>query len=116
MKKILIGVLIAAALGSAAFFLFKGNKDELNFKTEKVAKGDIVSSITASGAVNAVTTVLVGPQVSAPIKNIYVDFNSVVKQGQLRAQIDPAIFEAQVEQAKANLLSTKANVEKANVE
>lgn len=115
MKKILIGVLIAAALGSAAFFLFKGNKDEMNFKTEKVAKGDIVSSITASGAVNAVTTVLVGTQVSGTIKNIYVDFNSVVKQGQLIAQIDPAIFEAQVEQAKANLLSAKANVEKANV-
>jgi len=115
MKKILIGVLIAAALGSAAFFLFKGNKDEMNFKTEKVAKGDIVSSITASGSVNAVTTVLVGTQVSGTIKNIYVDFNSIVKQGQVIAQIDPAIFEAQVEQAKANLLSAKANVEKAAV-
>jgi len=115
MKKIFIGVLIAVVLGSAAFFLFKGNKDEMNFKTEKVAKGNIVSFITASGAVNAVTTVLVGTQVSGTINNIYVDFNSIVKQGQIIAQIDPAIFEAQVEQAKANLLSAKANVEKAAV-
>lgn len=115
MKKIFIGVLIAVALGSAAFFLFKGNKDEMNFKTERAARGDIVSFITASGTVNAVTTVLVGTQVSGTIKNIYVDFNSIVKQGQAIAQIDPAIFEAQVEQAKANLLAAKANVEKANV-
>lgn len=115
MKKIFIGILTAALIGVAAFYLFRGDKDEMNFKTEKAAKGDIVSSITASGAVNAVTTVLVGTQVSGTIKNIYVDFNSIVKQGQVIAQIDPAIFEAQVEQAKANLLSAKANVEKANV-
>jgi HlyD family secretion protein len=59
-----------------------------------------------------VTTVLVGTQVSGSIKNIYADFNSPVKKGQLIALIDPAIFEAQVNQAKANLLSAKANLEK----
>ena len=115
MKKILIGILIVAALGFAAFLLFSEKKNEMNFRTEKAVKGDIVSSITASGAVNAVTTVLVGTQVSGTIKNIYVDFNSVVKKGQLIAQIDPAIVESQVAQAKANLLSAKANVEKAAV-
>ena len=61
------------------------------------------------------TTVLVGTQVSGTIKNIYVDFNSPVKKGQLIAQIDPAIFDAQVAQARANVLSAKANVEKAAV-
>ena len=70
--------------------------------------------VTASGNVNAVTTVLVGTQVSGTIKTIYADFNSPVKNGQLIAQIDPAIFEAQVEQARANLLSAKANLEKAD--
>ena len=63
---------------------------------------------------NAVTTVLVGTQVSGTIKNIYVDFNSPVKKGQLIAMIDPSTFEAQVEQARANLLSAKANLEKAD--
>lgn len=115
MKKIFIGILTAALIGVAAFYLFRGDKDEMNFRTEKAARGDIVSAITASGAVNAVTTVLVGTQVSGTVKNIYVDFNSIVKQGQVIAQIDPALFEAQVAQAKANLLAAKANVEKAEI-
>jgi len=71
-----------------------------------------VATVSATGTVNAVTTVLVGTQVSGTIKHIYVDFNSSVKKGQPIAQIDPSTFEAQVEQARANLLSAKANVEK----
>jgi HlyD family secretion protein len=90
----------------------KAREKDLKFRTEKVAKGDIVSSVTAAGTVNAVTTVLVGTQVSGTIKHIYVDFNSPVKQGQLIALIDPATFEAQVEQARANLLAAKANLKK----
>jgi HlyD family secretion protein len=115
MKKIFIGVIVAALLGTAAFYFFRGDKDEMKYRTEKAARGDIVSAITASGAVNAVTTVLVGTQVSGTIKNIYVDFNSIVKQGQVIAQIDPALFEAQVAQARANVIAAQANVEKAEV-
>ena len=114
MKKILIGSAIVIVLGIVAFFAFKKKEDGLNFRTEKISKGDIVEMVTASGNVNAVTTVLVGTQVSGTIKTIYADFNSPVKNGQLIAQIDPAIFEAQVEQARANLLSAKANLEKAD--
>lgn len=107
-----IGILIIAAI--AAVFLFKSESTkEKGFKTEKATRGEIVSTVTATGTVNAVTTVLVGTQVSGTIKNIYVDFNSSVKKGQVIAQIDPATFEAQVEQAKANLLSAHANLEKA---
>ena len=62
------------------------------------------STVTATGTVNAVTTVLVGTQVSGTIKNLFADFNSLVKKGQILAQIDPATFQAQVEQAQANLL------------
>lgn len=115
MKKILIGVLIVTVLGITAFIFFRNKDNGLKYRTEKLSKGDIVQSITATGAVNAVTTVLVGTQVSGTIKNIYVDFNSPVKKGQLIAQIDPAIFDAQVAQARANVLSAKANVEKAEV-
>lgn len=115
MKKTLIAIVAVIAIG-IVIFLISGNKDnELKFRTEKVSRGDIVSTVTASGTVNAVTTVLVGTQVSGTIKNIHVDFNSPVKKGQLIAQIDPATFEAQVEQAKGNLLSAKANLEKAEV-
>src|SRR4030042_1200422 len=70
-------------------------------------------AVSATGTVNPVTTVLVGTQVSGTIKELYVDFNSSVKKGKMIARIDPALFEAQVNQAKANFLSAKANLEKA---
>ena len=113
MKKILISVTIVILLGIAAFFLLKNKNEEPKFRTEKVTRGNITEAITASGTVNPVTTVLVGTQVSGTIKSIYADFNSPVKKGQLIAQIDPAAFEAQEEQARANLLAAKANLEKA---
>lgn len=113
MKKILIigGIIIVIAVGG--FLLFRGNGKEPKFRFDKVVKGDVEMAVTATGTVNPVTTVLVGTQVSGTIKNIYVDFNSPVKKGQLIARIDPALFEAQVNQARANLFSAKANLEKA---
>jgi HlyD family secretion protein len=113
MKKILIisGIIIVIAVGG--FLLFRGNGKEPKFRFDKVVRGDIKMAVTATGTVNPVTTVLVGTQVSGTIKNIYVDFNSPVKKGQLIAQIDPALFEAQVNQSRANLFSAKANLEKA---
>lgn len=115
MKKILIISAIIVVIAIAGFFLFRGKGNEPKFRTQKVVRGDIEMAITATGTVNPVTTVLVGTQVSGTIKKIYVDFNSPVKKGQLIALIDPALFEAQVNQAKANLLSAKANLEKAEV-
>jgi HlyD family secretion protein len=113
MKKIAIISAIIIVIGIAVFFLFRGKNNEPKFRTDKVVKGDIEMAVTATGTVNPVTTVLVGTQVSGTIKNIYVDFNSPVKKGQLIARIDPALFDAQVNQARANLLSAKANLEKA---
>jgi HlyD family secretion protein len=112
-KKIIIGGIILIAVAATAFFLLRNNGGEVKFRTEKVTKGDIEMAVTATGTVNPVTTVLVGTQVSGTVKNIYVDFNSPVKKGQLIARIDPALFEAQVNQARANLLSAKANMDKA---
>ncbi|MBI3584326.1 MAG: efflux RND transporter periplasmic adaptor subunit [Nitrospinae bacterium] len=118
MKKILIGILILLILGTIAFVSFRNKNNELKFKTEKVTRGDIEATVTATGTVNAVTTVLVGTQVSGTIKNIYVDFNSPVKKGQVIAEIDPAQFTTKVRQAEANLESAKASVEnaRANIE
>jgi len=113
MKKVLIIFVLVAAVGAGAYLALKKGNQEIAFRTERVVRGDIVASVTATGTVNAVTTVLVGTQVSGTIKTLYVDFNSRVKKGQLIAQIDPALFEAQVGQAKANLYSAKANLEKA---
>jgi HlyD family secretion protein len=85
------------------------------YKTEKISRGEIKALVTATGTVNAVTTVSVGTQVSGTIKRLMVDYNSPVKKGQLLAQIDPANVQAQVDQANANLWSAKATMEKAAV-
>jgi len=113
MKKILAVIVISAVIFAVAFISFRNRGNAVKYRTEKVTRGDIEAVITATGTVNAVTMVLVGTQVSGTIKNIYVDFNSPVKKGQVIARIDPATFEAQVGQARANLLAAKANLEKA---
>ncbi len=113
MKKISVAIVILILAGSAAFIGLKDNKKEPKFRTEEVTRGDIEASVSATGTVNAVTTVLVGTQVSGTVKEIYADFNSPVKKGQLIARIDPASFEAQADQAMANLLLAKANLQKA---
>ena len=115
MKKIIIGLIVVIALGVVLFFVFKNKDGKQKFVTDKITRGDIKSTVSATGTVNAVTTVQVGTQVSGTIQKLFVDFNSPVKKGQLLAQIDPAIFDAQVGQARANLLSAKANLEKSQV-
>jgi HlyD family secretion protein len=113
MKKI-IAVIVGAVIVGVVAYIFLVKKDNgVKYRTEKVARGNIQSTVTATGSVNAVVNVLVGTQVSGTIKTLYVDFNSTVKKGQVIAQIDPATFEAQVAQAKANVLSAKANLNKA---
>lgn len=113
MKKPLYGITVFLALVGVLIyaFLYKGNN--IKYKTEKITRGVIQSICTATGTVNPLTTVLVGTQVSGRIKELYADYNSPVKKGQLIAEIDPATFEAQLEQARANLLSAKASQEKA---
>lgn len=115
MKKFLIALVIIIAVGIALFFVFKNKDNKTKFITEKITSGDIKSTVSATGIVNAVTTVQVGTQVSGTIKKLFVDYNSPVKNGQLLAQIDPSIFEAQVGQARANLQVAKANLEKSLV-
>jgi HlyD family secretion protein len=113
MKKLAIaitlGVIVTVAL---IFFAVRGNSSS-PYKTDKAAKGDIRSACIATGTVNPTTTVLVGTQVSGRIKELYADFNSPVTKGQLIALIDPAPFESQLEQARANLLSAQAGLAKA---
>ena len=88
-----------------------GGKD-VQYRTEKVDRGPITMTVTATGTLSAVTTVAVGSQVSGVIARLYADFNSKVKKGQLLAELDPTPFEAQVQQVRANL--TKAQVDAAN--
>jgi HlyD family secretion protein len=111
-KKIIIGFVVIIAISIGIYMAMRNSGNVPKFNTQKAITGDIRSIVTATGNVNAVTTVLVGTQVSGTIKNLYVDFNSYVKNGQLLAQIDSATFEGQVGQARANLSAAEANVEK----
>ena len=115
MKKVIIAVVILILILIAVLFFFKKSDKTPQYTTQTAERGDIRATVSATGTVNAVTTVLVGTQVSGTIKQLYVDFNSTVQKGQLLAQIDPASFEAQVAQASANLLLARANLEKSKV-
>jgi HlyD family secretion protein len=120
-KKYLIAIVIVIIILAGGFLFYqwtdqKGSNQ--NFRFVKVERGDIRFVVTATGTINPVITVLVGSQVSGTIKALYADYNSRVKEGQVIAQIDPAIFEAQVEQGRANVLNAQANIinAKANLE
>ena len=112
-KKIIIGALLVILLAAGIFFYLRSSNNGPTYRTQATARGDIRATVTATGTMNAVTTVLVGTQVSGTISKLYVDFNSPVKKGQILAQIDPASLQAQVDQARANLLAAQANVQKA---
>ncbi|MDD2338336.1 MAG: efflux RND transporter periplasmic adaptor subunit [Geobacteraceae bacterium] len=112
MKKILLFAVISLSiLAVAGYFLFL-NTTPPTYKTAKVEQGSIVATVSATGTLNAVTTVQVGTQVSGTIQKLFVDYNSQVKKGQIIAQIDPAIFTSQVQQSQGNLQSAQANLSK----
>ena len=102
--------LLAVAAGAAAL-LFGWREDETpDYRLARVERGPIISTVTASGTLAAVVTVQVGSQISGQIKEIYADFNSEVKAGELIARLDPATFEAKLKQAEATLALARARV------
>ncbi|HSQ43456.1 MAG TPA: efflux RND transporter periplasmic adaptor subunit [Ginsengibacter sp.] len=103
-------LLLIAAIGAAIWFWkFRSEESIIELQVEKPQYGTISNSVTATGTIQPVDTVTVGSQVSGTIKGVYADFNSTVKKGQLLAQIDPSLFEAQVQQISANLQSAQSN-------
>jgi len=91
------------------YFLFaKNNSPTYNFKFDKVSQGDLAVFVTATGTINAVTSVDVGTQVSGIVAKLYADFNSVVRKGQIIAQIDSTFLVQSVKDAEANLDKAKA--------
>ena len=114
MKRVIIilAVLAAAGAGAGAYYL-RTSAPEITVNTSRVTRGDIVDTVGATGTLQAVTTVQVGSQVSGNISELGADFNSIVKKGQVVARLDPSMFEAQMQQARANLSQTRANLTKA---
>jgi HlyD family secretion protein len=103
--------MIAVALTVIAGYWFWGDRaSAATYMTAKVERGNLRNTVTATGTLQAVTTVQVGSQASGTISALYVDFNSTVKKGQVVAQLDPSTTEAQVEQSRANLEQARASL------
>jgi HlyD family secretion protein len=100
---------VVVLVAIACVIYFRGSAKPV-YLTATIDRGPIEAAITATGTVNAVKTVQVGSQVSGNIMALYADFNTKVKQGQLVARIDPAIFQARVDQTRAAQDSAKASV------
>lgn len=107
-----VGVVLVIAV--AAYLLSGGKKkEEVNFKTEKVAKVNILNSVTATGSIEPVNEVTVGTQVSGIVSKIYVDYNSVVKKGQVIAELDKSNLMSQLNSAKSQLSQAQASLRSA---
>src|SRR5437016_3476994 len=112
MKRAIIALAIIGVIGAGAGAYYIKNKNtDITVNTSPIARGDIVDTVGATGTLQAVTTVQVGSQVSGNISWLGADFNSIVHKGQVIARLDPALFQAAVEQARANLAKSKADVE-----
>ncbi len=112
-KHLIIGAAGLAVLAAAGFYFWGGQATAAQYLTARVDRGNLRNSVTATGTLQAVTTVQVGSQASGTISALYADYNSVVKKGQVIAQLDPAVSKAQVEQARANLQQSQASLQQA---
>jgi HlyD family secretion protein len=102
-RVIIIIILLLLAGASVWYFFYKKEEQQISLITESPGYGYISKSVTATGTIQPVDTVSVGAQVSGTISAIYTDFNAKVRKGQLLAELDKALFQAQVNQFKANL-------------
>ena len=116
MKKVLfVIVLLGGAAAAYGYYGLRTVEFVPEVSTTRVTTGDVVDTVGATGALEAVTTVQVGSQVSGIIEELYVDFNSIVREGDVIMRLDPSLFETQLEQARANLLRAEADVERLRV-
>lgn len=112
MKKLLTILLVAAAAG-AGWWYWGGERapERSPYRTQAVDRGDIVQTVTANGTLSPLTVVQVGTQVSGTVYKVHVDFNDRVEEGQVLAELDPALLQATLKQSEASLENAKATLE-----
>lgn len=106
------GLAVLIIAGLAYYFLQqRASTDPRNrYKTEALARGEVIQSVSANGTLNPVTLVSVGTQVSGTVRKLHADFNDEVKQGQILAELDDAVYTAQVRQSDASVASAQASL------
>ena len=106
--------IVAALCGAAALLYYRRahTPPDIAYETTPADRGTVVAKVTATGNLSALLTIQVGSQVSGRVRELFVDYNSPVKKGQTIAKLDPLLFEAAVEQAKALVLSAQSTIEK----
>jgi len=109
-RKLLIGLGVMAVVIVAGLYFAASQSSATQYMTARIDRGNLRNTVTATGALQAVTTVQVGSQASGTISALYADYNSIVKKGQVVAQLDPAVSKAQVDQARANLEQARASL------
>ena len=114
-KAALVALVLAAVTGGFYFYKVRTAVSEPVVTTQPFSRGDIVESVSATGTVEAVETVEVGTQVSGVIRDLYADFNSIVRKGQVIARLDPQLIQTQIEQQSANVLRAEADLERLKV-
>jgi len=112
---LILAVLLGVTAGLAAYFRGGASSSDVRLVTATVARGAVVQTVEATGTLEAVTTVEVGSQVSGTIRALYADYNSRVRRGQVIAQLEPSLFQTQVEQARATVQRLQADVDAAKV-
>jgi len=112
-KRLALAFAAVALAALAGFWLWGDGASAAPYMTGRVERGSLRNTVTATGTLEAVTTVQVGSQASGTISALYADFNSSVKKGQVVAQLDPSQAQAQVAQARANLEQARAGLEQA---
>ena len=106
----ILGGAVVAALALAGFYYWRNSSTAPVYMTARVERGNLRNTVTATGTLQAVTTVQVGSQASGTISALFADFNSLVKKGQVVAQLDPAVSKAQVDQSRAALQQAQASL------
>jgi HlyD family secretion protein len=115
MKKLLVIVILLAVTAGAGAYYVRRPAAEPDVRTAKVTRGDIVDVVSATGTLEAVTTVEVGTQVGGIIQELYADFNSIVKKGQVIARLDPTLLQTNIEQQRANVVRSEADLDRLKV-
>ena len=116
MKKLILFVVVLAVIGGGYYwYRVRNARPEPQVMTQPLSRGDVVDSVGATGTLEAVKTVNVGTQVSGVVQELFADFNTIVKQGQVIAKLDPQLIQTQIEQQSANVARAEADLDRLKV-